>query len=108
MNCKRISDIHVVHVHLSLKMGPCQPDYFFFFLVDRLVFVLKPITYRAIMRKSIILAQIVGTWLMAFVMVVPLTLSNQIRTDDYQCYMSMVPYYAIGMLHYHDYSGCLS
>ena len=50
------------------------------------------------MRKCFIMAMIVVTWLMALAMIVPLTLSDQIRTEDSQCYMSMIPHYAIGMI----------
>ena len=64
--------------------------------IDRLVFVIKPLTYTMVMRKAIGKSLIVFSWLLAIGVMVPLVVTDQIRATEGHCYMSAAPVYAIG------------
>ena len=64
--------------------------------IDRLVFVIKPLTYTMVMRKAIGVCLIVFSWLLAIGLMVPLVVTDQIRATQGHCYMLAAPVYAIG------------
>ena len=64
--------------------------------IDRLVFVMKPLTYTMVMRKTICAIIIVFSWLLASAVMFSVLFTEQVHSKDWQCYISLAPVYAIG------------
>ena len=86
------------HIWIQTDVLLCSVSLFALFTIniDRIVFVLKPLTYTLVMGKAICVCLIAFSWLLAIGVTIPLVFTEQVHAADGNCYVALVPVFAIG------------